>query len=178
MPTTYAHYRFGKEVTEALPRGLQNTIEYHRDLYDIGLHGPDILFYYKALKSHPVNQQGHTVHENFADTFFEHAVSVIEKAEDPAAARVYIYGVICHFALDSECHPYIEKMIQESGISHCELEMEFDRMLMSDGSRRNSDFRDTQVDIKDNSWSFEAGGSRIGELVILLSDSEQHGRIV
>ena len=27
MPTTYAHYRFGKEVTEALPRGLQNTIE-------------------------------------------------------------------------------------------------------------------------------------------------------
>ena len=52
MPTTYAHYRFGKEVTEALPRGLQNTIEYHRDLHDIGLHGPDILFYYKALKSH------------------------------------------------------------------------------------------------------------------------------
>ena len=51
MPTTYAHYRFGKEVTEALPRGLQNTIEYHRDLYDIGLHGPDILFYYKALKA-------------------------------------------------------------------------------------------------------------------------------
>ena len=79
------------------------------------------------MKSHPVNQQGHTVHENFADTFFEHAVSVIEKAEDPAAARVYIYGVICHFALDSECHPYIEKMIRESGISHCELEMEFDR---------------------------------------------------
>ena len=35
-------------------------------------------------------------------------------------------------ALDSECHPYIEKMIRESGISHCELEMEFDRMLMSD----------------------------------------------
>ena len=132
MPTTYAHYRFGKEVTEALPRGLQNTIEYHRDLYDIGLHGPDILFYYKALKSHPVNQQGHTVHENFADTFFEHAVSVIEKAEDPTAARVYIYGVICHFALDSECHPYIEKMIRESGISHCELEMEFDRYLALD----------------------------------------------
>ena len=96
-------------MTEALPRGLQNTIEYHRDLYDIGLHRLDILFYYKALKSHPVNQQGHTVHENFADTFFEHAVSVIEKAEDPTAARVYIYGVICHFALDSECHPYIEK---------------------------------------------------------------------
>ena len=58
MPTTYAHYRFGKEVTEALPRGLQNTIEYHRDLYDIGLHGPDILFYYKALKSSECDLKG------------------------------------------------------------------------------------------------------------------------
>lgn len=58
MPTTYAHYRFGKEVTEALPRGLQNTIEYHRDLMISELHGPDILFYYKALKSHPLTSRG------------------------------------------------------------------------------------------------------------------------
>ena len=59
MPTTYAHYRFGKEVTEALPRGLQNTIEYHRDLYDIGLHGPDILFYYnmRISRIHSLNMQ-------------------------------------------------------------------------------------------------------------------------
>lgn len=55
-----------------------------------------------------------------------------EKAEDPAAARAYIYGVICHFALDSECHPYVEKMIHESGISHSEIEMEFDRLLLKE----------------------------------------------
>ena len=50
MPTTYAHYKFGKEVLSALPRPLQNSIEAHRELFDIGLHGPDILFYYNALK--------------------------------------------------------------------------------------------------------------------------------
>ena len=44
MPTTYAHYKFGKEVLSALPRPLQNSIEAHRELFDIGLHGPDILF--------------------------------------------------------------------------------------------------------------------------------------
>ena len=49
MPTTYAHYKFGKEVMSALPRPLQNSIENKRALFDIGLHGPDILFYYKAL---------------------------------------------------------------------------------------------------------------------------------
>ena len=38
MPTTYAHYKFGKEVLSALPRPLQNSIEAHRELFDIGLH--------------------------------------------------------------------------------------------------------------------------------------------
>lgn len=38
--------------------------------------------------------------------------------------------MICHYALDSECHPYIEKIIHKSGISHNEIEMEFDRMFM------------------------------------------------
>ena len=50
MPTTYAHYKFGKEVISALPRPLRSTVENHRELFDIGLHGPDILFYYHPMK--------------------------------------------------------------------------------------------------------------------------------
>lgn len=132
MPTTYTHYKFGKEVLSALPRPLQGAIEEHRELFDIGLHGPDILFYYKALKKDPVNRQGHTLHDKMADEFFLHAAEVIRNAQDPAAARAYIYGFICHFALDSECHGYIEKMIHVSGLSHTEIEMEFDRLLMTE----------------------------------------------
>ena len=132
MPTTYAHYKFGKEVLSALPRPLQNSIEAHRELFDIGLHGPDILFYYNALKKDPVNEQGHTLHEQFADEFFHHAVEVIEKVKDPAAARAYIYGFICHFALDSECHPYVEKIMQVGRVSHNEIEMELDRMMLTE----------------------------------------------
>lgn len=132
MPTTYTHYKFGREVMSALPRPLQNAIENHRELYDIGLHGPDILFYYKPLKKNPVNGQGYGMHDQMADEFFEHACEVIGKAKDPAAARAYIYGFICHFALDSECHPYVEKIIHESGISHSEIEMELDRLLLTE----------------------------------------------
>ena len=127
MPTTYAHYKFGKEVISALPRPLRSTVENHRELFDIGLHGPDILFYYHPMKRNTVNGQGYDLHDKPADLFFRHAAETVKKAEDPAAARAYIYGVICHFALDSECHPYVEKMIHESGISHSEIEMEFDR---------------------------------------------------
>ncbi len=77
-----------------------------------------------------MNGQGYDLHDKPADLFFRHAAETVKKAEDPAAARAYIYGVICHFALDSECHPYVEKMIHESGISHSEIEMEFDRLLL------------------------------------------------
>ncbi len=132
MPTTYAHYKFGKEVISALPRPLQSSIENNRELFDIGLHGPDLLFYYKALIKNPVNSQGYALHERMADEFFQHAVEVIGKSEDPAAARAYIYGFICHFALDSECHPYIEKMIQTGGVTHSQIEMEFDRLLLKE----------------------------------------------
>ena len=132
MPTTYAHYKFGEEVIGALPRLLRSAIENNRELFDLGVHGPDLLFYYKALTKNPVSGQGYALHDRPAADFFRHAAEVIARAEDPAAARAYIYGFICHFALDSECHPYVEKMIHDSGIGHSEIEMEFDRMLMKE----------------------------------------------
>ena len=49
MPTTYTHYRFGMDVLSQLPDSLKKEIEKNLSLYHIGLHGPDILFYYKAL---------------------------------------------------------------------------------------------------------------------------------
>ncbi len=63
MPSTYAHYRFGKEVLERLDPDLRSVIEAHRELYDIGLHGPDILFYYDALHRNPVSQIGFSMHD-------------------------------------------------------------------------------------------------------------------
>lgn len=132
MPTTYTHYRFGKDVLSALPRPLQQAVENKRELYDIGLHGPDILFYYRVLTENPVRSQGYELHDEPANIFFTHAEDIIARSADQAAARAYIYGFICHFALDSECHKYIEKMIQVSGLSHSTLEMEFDRYLLTE----------------------------------------------
>ena len=47
------------------------------------------------------------------------------------------------------------QMLQDLQWDGCRKETDY--YEKSYGSRRNSDFRDTQVDIKDNSWSFEAG---------------------
>ena len=48
MPSTYAHRRFGANVLEHLPDELRAQLEQNRELYDIGLHVPDLLFYYHA----------------------------------------------------------------------------------------------------------------------------------
>ena len=51
-------------------------------------------------------------------------------SDAPDALRAYLYGFICHFALDSTCHPYIEKMEHDSGLSHAEIETELERHFM------------------------------------------------
>ena len=45
MPAAYSHYRLGKKVISQLNYPLKKIILDNRDLFDLGLHGPDILFY-------------------------------------------------------------------------------------------------------------------------------------
>ena len=96
----------------------------------MGLHGPDLMFYYKALQSNPVNRLGNTMHEQKGEMFFTRARTVVENAPDKDAALAYALGFVCHFALDSTCHPYVEAYVRESGVGHCEIETEFDNALM------------------------------------------------
>ena len=130
MPSTYAHRRFGANVLDHLPGGLGEEIRRNRELYDIGLHGPDLLFYYHAASSNPVNRLGNAMHEQPGRVFFERARGVVQKENDRSAALAYALGFVCHFALDSTCHPYVERFTRESGVSHCEIETEFDNMLL------------------------------------------------
>ncbi len=130
MPSTYAHYRLGKEVALSLPEGLRNIINKHIELYDIGLHGPDILFYYKPYFANRVNQTGFGMHEEPGKYFFEGAGNIIRAKEKKEAHLAYIFGFICHFVLDSQCHGYIDEKIERSGVTHTEIEAEFDRELL------------------------------------------------
>lgn len=130
MPSTYAHYRFGRDVLSALDQDVRSVAEGHRELYDIGLHGPDLLFYYDALHRNPVSRIGFDMHDRPGREFFMPARDRMSGLSDRDAARAYLYGFVCHFVLDSECHPYIEDRINQSGIAHTKIEGEFDRMLL------------------------------------------------
>ena len=130
MPSTYAHRRFGANVLDHLPAPLREKLEAHRELYDIGLHGPDLLFYYHAEKSTPVAALGNAMHDEQGRTFFDRARRVVHEEADREAALAYALGYVCHFALDSTCHPFVEQFTRESGVTHCEIETEFDNMLL------------------------------------------------
>ena len=108
MPSTYAHRRFGANVLDHLPAPLRKKLEAHRELYDIGLHGPDLLFYYHAEKSTPVAALGNAMHDEPGRTFFDRARRVVHEEADREAALAYALGFVCHFALDSTCHPIVE----------------------------------------------------------------------
>lgn len=131
MPSTYAHYCFGKAVYRRLPQEIQEEIKAYSPLYMTGLHGPDILFYYKPLKSNAINRIGYGMHGRPAVEFFKKAWMRAKELPEGRGGFAYLYGFICHFALDHSCHPYIEEKIKESGVTHAEIEVEFDRMLLA-----------------------------------------------
>ena len=132
MPSAYAHYRFGAEVLAQLPEALRQKIEPWRALYNIGVHGPDILFYFHPLWHTEIRAEGNHMHDRQARVFFQHAAEVIRplKGEARAKALAYAYGFITHFSLDSACHTFVDECKYGLGISHTAIEVDFDRRLM------------------------------------------------
>ncbi len=130
MPSTYAHFLFGERVAASLTGPLAVKIAKNKQLFYIGLHGPDILFYYKPLSKNPVNALGYEMHERKASDFFKRAGDMCRLSQNSDAAEAYIAGFICHYCLDKACHGYIEKKIEVSGLAHSEIENEFDRFLI------------------------------------------------
>lgn len=135
MPAFYAHYQFGQKVKEILAPGERKLLTDNRALFELGLHGPDILFFYHPLRRHPITRIGVVLHHETGRTFFEHAVTQIHRsaAGDERLRQqmlAYAIGVVCHFALDASCHPYINLFEQEKKISHHEIEKELEKYLM------------------------------------------------
>ena len=130
MPAGYAHYVFGEKVLEQLSPKYKELIKNNIDLYNIGVHGPDIVFYYDALTSNDVIKTGQRMHHEEAYKFFSHAKDVYRDTKDKDAALAYIYGFINHFVLDHVCHGYVFYMQDKLNMGHYEIESEFDRQCL------------------------------------------------
>lgn len=130
MPSIYAHYRFGVAMLPGMPGDVRRTIGRFRRLFDVGLHGPDIFFYNLMLRNGTSDTPGSKFHRQNGRDFFQRVCRVarLEKSE---AAQAYLYGVLCHYALDSVCHPLVKEQAALGPASHFEIEAEFDRFLLN-----------------------------------------------
>ena len=127
MPATYAHRVFGRRVVREIPAGeIAELISAHPDLFEIGLIGPDILFFFHPLSHHPVNRIGHRLHDESGLSFLDRELCRMA-CEGQIA---YLLGFICHYALDSECHTLVEYYIEKLGRGHSDIETDLERMLM------------------------------------------------
>lgn len=130
MPTTYAHWRFGCDCIETLPENLKKIVNQNRDLFDFGVHGPDVLFY--DLKRPDLFSYGQSIHKQSGKQFFENSINVYKLNDDNKDQMLaYILGFLSHYALDSQCHGYINKKADVTdNLSHNKVESEYDGHLI------------------------------------------------
>ena len=129
MPANYTHYRFGAAQFAAMSADVRRPIQRHRRLFDVGLHGPDIFFYYNPIASTVVGDLGSVYHGQTGQKFFTRAGRMLRLTPSEPALS-YLYGLLCHYALDSVIHPYVRVQKEKVSAKHIEMEMEFDRWLL------------------------------------------------
>lgn len=128
MPNYYAHLKFGDKVLGGLPQPLAQVIDEEREAFDLGCLGPDPLFFYQPIRPNAVRREGVRMHRNSALPAVERLRQAIEEGVPMSVG--YGAGFLCHLALDSACHGYVDSRAADGPISHMAIEGEYDRMLM------------------------------------------------
>ncbi len=135
MASTYTHFVFAREVLELLPEQIKTIITNNKEVYDIGCHGSDLLFYYyplTPLEKNPIRNYGYTLHEKKALPFFYDCLNIVKEKRDDASLS-YALGFVTHYALDMCVHGYVERKAQshpDKDFTHGTIEVEFDRYLL------------------------------------------------
>ena len=122
MPDIIVHTGFGAEVLERV------GIDVIRDIYDFGLVGPDpYLFYHFYIKpfGSRVNRYSSVMHRERTGDFL---VELAKRAENSREVFSYLAGFLCHYALDSNTHPYINRKAKNRFSMHMAIEHRLDNM--------------------------------------------------
>ena len=127
MPANYAHHRFGKQILKTMPADARQCIQRFRRMFDAGLQGPDIFFYFNPYWKTTVGGLGKHFHAMTGADFFGTA----SKAAHSEASMAYLYGLLGHYCLDSVCHPFVNQLDAAGEARHVILEAEFDRYLLA-----------------------------------------------
>ena len=112
MPDTITHYLFGLEQAKnMIDSPLYKIIKENRNLYFIGLQGPDPIYYHAPYRKHNHSKVASLMHQDHTGYFLSSALCFAKKHVDTPElfnpCMAYVSGLICHYALDLTAHPYI-----------------------------------------------------------------------
>ncbi len=112
MPATITHAIFAEDIYKNLPKKYQRIISKEKTSLLMFAQSTDPMMFYSifSIKT-PKNllDFSHTFHTTNTNLFFTNLITYMKKEKsylDPQTLA-YLYGFICHFCLDSTCHPYI-----------------------------------------------------------------------
>jgi len=113
MPGLITHLLCGEKMMELLKTGpIAEIISQHRNVFNLGTQGPDILFYYRAwpwANNLGIDKIGNSMHDKNVSVHFSNMIKFIISQDNRKRnlLAAYLYGYACHYALDLHTHPYI-----------------------------------------------------------------------
>lgn len=129
MPANYALHRFGDRALSCLPDHQQRPIRRFRRLYNGGLHGADLFFYFRPMMPGPVGELYHTYHSMSGREFFGQAVELL-KQNPSEGGMACLYGMLANYCLSTRLTPLFREAMAQENLSRTELEVELDRYLL------------------------------------------------
>lgn len=144
MPAFSTHYLFSHELMAQI-QAADPDIRLDASAVYYGTQGPDVLFFHRILPIMPgksYNPAGSRMHRANPNTLFEAMLAYAKTLDGAQLERAlsYIYGFLCHYALDRVAHPYIyatQHAIIEArhlwylkGVVHNRVEYEIDMLML------------------------------------------------
>lgn len=140
MPSLITHELFGKEVCRALPQKLSTIIQANIEEFSIGTSGPDLFFYYNAWpwlnqnEAKKIAKIGNEIHSHHIHEFFKDVFETVKDHQSQEKIS-YVAGLLCHWALDKEAHPYIFNQTEsdkggDSSLYHRRFESHLDYLML------------------------------------------------
>lgn len=129
MPDIAQHHAFGQDVYRSLPEEIQSWIL--PDPYGFALYGPDIWFTFQPWKRR--SGRGRRMHTTKTGAFLTALARRTREGSAPRETFSYLAGFLCHYALDSNAHPYIVWQTTEiwpTPRAHRDLEHALDAALL------------------------------------------------
>ncbi|MBR3617460.1 MAG: hypothetical protein IKN46_02155, partial [Acholeplasmatales bacterium] len=112
MPSSVTHNFFSHDVYEKLNKNIKSLIKPCLNEYAVFAQGPDPYFFYDfhlTRRSKEVSKINKAMQHTLINNHFITLINYIKDNNYYSNPMVmaYLYGQVCHYALDTTCHPYI-----------------------------------------------------------------------